>query len=45
MTADGYRTMVCVETANAADDLVTIAPGAAHELRAAFRLIHDDEAR
>lgn len=29
---DGYLTMICVETANAADDAVTIAPGAEHRL-------------
>lgn len=30
--ADGYRDFVCVETANAGPDLVTIAPGASHRL-------------
>ncbi|TPW17078.1 MAG: dihydroxy-acid dehydratase, partial [Halothiobacillaceae bacterium] len=29
---DGYLQMVCVESANAADDLVTLAPGAHHHL-------------
>jgi len=29
---DGYRRFVCVETANAADDAVTVAPGAQHQL-------------
>lgn len=29
---DGYETMVCVETANAATDIRTIAPGASHTL-------------
>ncbi len=29
---DGYLRMVCVESANAADDVVTIAPGAEHRL-------------
>ncbi len=29
---DGYLNMVCVESANAADDVVTIAPGGAHHL-------------
>lgn len=29
---DGYETMVCVETANAATDVRTIAPGASHTL-------------
>ncbi len=30
---DGYKTMVCIETANALDDSVTVAPGATHTLR------------
>lgn len=34
MADDEYTGMVCVETANAADDVVTLAPGAAHTLRA-----------
>lgn len=38
MGADGYRRMVCVETANAADDVVTLAPGAAHTLGATYRV-------
>ena len=29
---DEYRTMVCVETANAVDDVVMVAPGAVHRL-------------
>ena len=29
---DGWRSMVCVESANAADDVVTIPPGARHTL-------------
>jgi D-hexose-6-phosphate mutarotase len=29
---DGYRRMLCVETTNAADDAVTLAPGASHTL-------------
>ena len=31
---DAWRTMVCVETANAADDRLTLAPGAVHRLSA-----------
>ena len=31
---DEYHGMLCVETANAADDRVTVAPGAVSELRA-----------
>ena len=34
MGSDGYRRMVCVETANAAADQVTLAPGASHRLAA-----------
>jgi D-hexose-6-phosphate mutarotase len=30
--AEGYRGMVCVESGNAADNVVTVAPGAAHSL-------------
>jgi glucose-6-phosphate 1-epimerase len=32
-----YREMVCVETANASPDQITLAPGAAHRLQAAIR--------
>jgi D-hexose-6-phosphate mutarotase len=31
---DGYRTMLCIETANAGDDLIKLEPGGAHTLRA-----------
>ncbi len=31
-----YRETVCVETANAGEDIVTIAPGGEHRLRAAI---------
>lgn len=34
MGPDAYRTMVCVETANAADDQITVPPGASHHLQA-----------
>ena len=34
---DEYPQMLCVETANAADDSITLAPGAAHRLRATIR--------
>ncbi len=30
---DEYRNMVCVETANAADDLITLAPGEEHRMQ------------
>jgi glucose-6-phosphate 1-epimerase len=33
---EGYLSMVCVETANAADDVVTIAPGGEHRLWAQY---------
>ena len=32
MGVDGYRSMVCVEAANAGQDVVTLAPGARHQL-------------
>lgn len=35
----GYRGMVCVETANAASNVVTVAPGASHSLR----VVHSTE--
>ncbi len=34
---DGYLGMVCVETANAAEDVITLAPGATHRLTAQYR--------
>ncbi len=34
--ADRWRSMVCIETANASDDAVTLAPGQGHELRASI---------
>src|SRR5262245_9840635 len=36
--ADEWRSMICIETANAADDAVTLAPGARHEMRASIRV-------
>lgn len=33
---DGYRGMVCVESANAASNAVTLAPGASHALRVVY---------
>lgn len=35
---DGYRQMLCVETANAAEDTVTLAPGVSHRLSANYRI-------
>jgi glucose-6-phosphate 1-epimerase len=35
---DGYLNMVCVETANAAEDTVTIAPGAQHSMAANYAI-------
>lgn len=34
----GWRRMVCVETANAADDAITLAPGARHVMSATIRV-------
>jgi len=34
----GYRGMVCVESANAASNVVTVAPGEAHSLRVVYSL-------
>lgn len=36
---DGFRRMVCVETANAGGDVVTLAPGATHTLTASIRAV------
>jgi glucose-6-phosphate 1-epimerase len=36
---DGYLRMVCVETANAADDTVNVAPGQKHVLAVQYRLL------
>jgi glucose-6-phosphate 1-epimerase len=38
MGVDGHRRMVCIETANAGDDVVTLAPGARHRLFAKFSI-------
>ncbi len=38
MGPEGYRRMVCVETANAADDAVTIMPGSHHQIAATYRV-------
>jgi len=35
---DGYLRMLCVETANAAEDTVTLAPGAQHRLVASYAI-------
>ncbi|MCW8918162.1 MAG: D-hexose-6-phosphate mutarotase [Gammaproteobacteria bacterium] len=35
---EGYLNMLCVETANAAEDTVTIAPGAQHRLSATYAI-------
>ncbi len=37
--ADGPWKMVCVETANAADDVISLAPGATHVMSAQYRAI------
>lgn len=36
---DGYQTMVCIETANAADDVHTLAPGEQHVLTQIVELV------
>lgn len=38
MGPEGYRRMVCVETANAADDAIAIMPDALHRLMATYRV-------
>ncbi len=36
--ADGHRRMVCIETCNAGDDVVTLAPGERHRLSGKFSI-------
>jgi glucose-6-phosphate 1-epimerase len=38
MEADGWKLMLCVETANAADNAILLAPGASHKLSAKIRV-------
>jgi len=38
MPSDGWKQMICVETANAADDAIMLPPGAFHKLRAHIRV-------
>lgn len=38
MGETGYRHMLCVESANAAEDIVTIAPGDSHELWVSYQV-------
>ena len=38
MEADGWKQMLCVETANAADNAIVLAPGASHKLSAKIRV-------
>ena len=38
MAPDGWRSMTCVETANAADNAITLAPGTAHTMEAHIRI-------
>ncbi len=39
MGSDGYRYMVCVETANAANDTVTLAPGQQYTMATTYSLV------
>jgi D-hexose-6-phosphate mutarotase len=38
MARDGCKEMICVETANAADDAVHLRPGESHKLTAIIRV-------
>ena len=38
MVADGWKQMLCVETANAADNAVLLSPGASHTIAATIRM-------
>ena len=39
MDSNGYRKMVCVESANAADDVVTLDSGECHTLTTNYTLV------
>jgi glucose-6-phosphate 1-epimerase len=41
MGEDGYRKMLCVESCNAANDVVTIAPGQAHHLWVQYQVLNE----
>ena len=41
MAPESWREMLCVETANAADNAIQLAPGASHKLTAAIRVETD----
>jgi len=38
MASDGWQEMICVETANVADNAVHLRPGASHKLTASIRV-------
>jgi len=38
MAGDGWKQMICVETANAADNAVRLSPGTSHKLTATIRV-------
>jgi D-hexose-6-phosphate mutarotase len=38
---DGWTAMVCVETANAVEDVIQLAPGATHRMAAQYRSVKD----
>jgi glucose-6-phosphate 1-epimerase len=39
MDNDAYQRFICVETANAADDSIELAPGEAHTLTAQYQIL------
>jgi len=41
MGEDGYKKMLCVESCNAANDVVTIAPGEAHHLWVQYQVLNN----
>src|SRR5258708_4371522 len=41
MEADGWKQMLCVETANAAENAILLAPGASHKLAATIRVEYE----
>jgi len=38
MAADDWQQMICIETANAADNAVRLSPGATHKMTASIRI-------
>jgi glucose-6-phosphate 1-epimerase len=42
MAADGWKDMLCVETANAADNALRLSPGSSHQMAASISVVQID---